>query len=270
MPGVAAQKRGRALEYYVRSPQDEPPMGYPAAFWLLLAEYTMKAVDKSGTRDGVEPWLEKARARFTGDLERKVLALAPDFKLDEHQQHCFDEIVRALSKELVIQLSYTSIVGNVRAEVVEPWSLLSWRGRLYLVVAEHDSESKKPSVRRLDRITDAKVLRTRFEYPSKGSYDPAELAASSLGPFLRDESLPVERVELRFDGVDARYHRNFAWPVPHTIVQDDPLIVALDVQLDFGLKRFLLRLGAGVEVLKPTQLREEIAEAIRAAARKYD
>jgi predicted DNA-binding transcriptional regulator YafY len=230
----------------------------------------MKAVDKSGTRDGVEPWLEKARERFAGDLERKVLAVAPDFKLDEHQQHCFDEVVRALSKERVLQLSYKSIVGNVRTEVVEPWSLLSWRGRLYLVVAEHGAETKKPTMRRLDRIADAEVLRPRFEYPEKLSYDPAELAAASLGPFLRDERLPIERVELRFEGVDAKYHRNFAWPVPHTIVQDDPLIIALDVQLDFGLKRFLLRLGAGVEVLKPAKLREEIAEALRAAARKYD
>lgn len=265
---VRRRQEGRHHVWWWEAAEPVSTSLFPAsAMWMLLATRALGAIEATGTRQLVDQLMGEVERKLGSNGRRKVHALTGGFRLSELQAESFDAIVEALCYEQRLRLIYQSPGRAARESVVEPLTLVLWGDRLYLVVIEREL-GESPTLRRLDRVVDAeRLVGERFEYPDVERYEPAKLLGDSLGPFILGEPTTVR---LRFFGEEATIHRSWAWPVPHRVVAEEPLVVELETTIDHSLLHFVLRLGEGVEVLGPATLRAEVRQRLEAALGRYE
>jgi len=96
---------------------------------------------------------------------------------------------------------------------------------------------------------------------------PSEPFANSLGVF----SGPAERVELELDAATALHVVGREWHPSQTFEPraGGSVLMRLDVCVDFPLRRWILGFGAGVRVVSPPRLAEDVGDEIRRARLNY-
>ena len=96
---------------------------------------------------------------------------------------------------------------------------------------------------------------------------PSEPFANSLGVF----SGPAERVELEFDAATAVHIVDREWhPSQNFERRDDgSVLMRLDVSVDVPLRRWILAFGAGVRVVSPQRLADDVRDEIGKARLNY-
>jgi predicted DNA-binding transcriptional regulator YafY len=266
-PGVSAREDRK--KKYFRS-EALPELMYSGALCLLMGADAVSTVSGSDAWGGLKPLLQYAEAKLGRDAARKVCSLQGDFQLRDMQQEIFDVLIEAISESLIVELYYRSPQSEGVTKVeVQPLSLVRWRDRMYLVLQSSD-RAHTVGVRRLDRIEDVQFTEPRraFKYPTAEVYDPQRLFRQSLGPFVHEHP-PQEPVILRFRGEEVQRHREYAWPVPFVVRRESPLEVELWCHMDESLMHFVMRLGAGVEVVSPQPLRAEIRRRLQDALGMY-
>ena len=96
---------------------------------------------------------------------------------------------------------------------------------------------------------------------------PSEPFANSLGVF----SGPAERVELEFDAATAVHVVGREWHPSQTFEprDDGSVLMRLDVSVDVPLRRWILAFGAGVRVVSPQRLADDVRDEIGKARLNY-
>lgn len=180
-----------------------------------------------------------------------------------------EEIIDALRKAIIQQSTcftrYHSFRDDhVKEYDIEPLRFFEHDGGLYVFA----NIPLYGEVRTLavERIQDIKMTGENFDLPT--DFDPEEFLNSTFG-IIRDR--PVS-VKIRFSGDVARYVRERTWAPGQRITENGAngsIVLQMDVWGWLDVKRWVLSYGSKARVLEPLELRDEIAEELRASAAGY-
>nr|WP_246325986.1 WYL domain-containing protein [Actinomycetospora corticicola] len=143
-----------------------------------------------------------------------------------------------------------------RTRTVEPWGVVSYRGRWYLV--GHDRDRDDVRCFRISRIEgDVRPVGPRGAVTRPAGVDLVDLVARSAGPPPASGTARVRLVPGRAAGL-----RRAGRPDP----QGDPDVVELDLARLESLARWIAGHGPDAVVLEPPELRDAVIATLRASA----
>src|SRR4029453_2983651 len=140
-----------------------------------------------------------------------------------------------------------------------------YRGGLYLLGRSH--RGTKIVTLAVERIRQAERLPERFEYP-KG-YSPQEHTQGIFG-LIED---PETRVELLITNAETQVYLAARRIHPTQRFERRPdgrVVLSMTVRGIEELKHWILGFGPYLKVLRPSQLRDEVAAAVKAMAALYE
>ncbi len=176
-----------------------------------------------------------------------------------------DGLIVAIQERHPVQVLYRSFTsGSEKKYDINPLLLKEYKNRWYLI--GKDTARDRYITLGLERITKVDIVIARFEVDT--DFDAASYFRYSFG-ITYTEGKP-EKVVLRFAPRDANYVRTQPLHQTQQPVKDDAdgLTVSLQVYITYELISTILSYGAGVEVLKPASLREEVRGRLREAMEK--
>jgi predicted DNA-binding transcriptional regulator YafY len=228
-------------------------------------------------KEGVEGLWEKVfqnlsltqQTRLSG-LDRKFYAVpyAPKDYGEFSEQ--LDIILRALLDQTRIKVDYALLTGEAHQHDFDPYSLISYRGGLYLL--GHSDRRNAIIYLAVERIRSVEFLHqadgtpTRFIYPR--GFDPAAHTEGTFG--IVDG--PETKVELKIHSEQTEAYvrsRTIHRSQRFAHRRDGTAIMTMTVKGTTELANWIMSMGPWIEVLKPAALRKEIAQRHAKAARLY-
>lgn len=164
-------------------------------------------------------------------------------------------LIRGLLDGHRLEITHRSLDGLGTPTVVEPLTLLVWRGALYLVARYKGS--RKFYYLSVDRITAARCTRETFRYPSPQDYRPESLLEGHFGIF-REPDARAREVELLFP--DQRwlklYLRERKWHPTQEFheLPDGGLRMTFTVTSLEEVRTWVRGFGPDVQVVRPAGL----------------
>jgi predicted DNA-binding transcriptional regulator YafY len=244
---------------------------------LYFSLTVLKFLEGTVLEEGVEGLWEKIFQNLTftqrtrlSDLEHKFYAVpyAPKDYGEFSEQ--LDVILRALLDQTRLKVDYAGLTGEGRQHDFDPYSLISYRGGLYLLGYSHLRGAiiylAVERIRSVEFIRQADGSIPRFVYPR--GFDPA---AHSEGTFGIVDG-PETKVELKIhSGQTAAYVRSRTIHPSQRFAhrRDGTTIMTMTVKGTTELANWITSMGPWIEVLKPAALRKEIAQRHARAARLY-
>jgi predicted DNA-binding transcriptional regulator YafY len=201
--------------------------------------------------------------RSTSEAARSIIFEHNDFfKGSEYLSLLAD----AIQRKVLLSFSYYAYHKEVPdTYTVEPYLVVEHRNRWYLM--GWDEAAEKIKTFGLDRIQDIQLL---HPYIGLGKeFDYQALFQNTFGITCLAE--PPSRVVLSFTPKQGKYLKSL--PLHHSQLilfdNEQEFRLELKVVLNIDLRMQLLSYGSQVEVLEPHRLRQEIAEELQQAVKKY-
>lgn len=154
---------------------------------------------------------------------------------------------------------YTASRGERKERTVNPYHLYNVRGDWYLFAYDHWRQNIRNF--HLGRIEDWRVLAETFE--PDPDFSPQQHMAQS---FLTERGEESVDIAIRFDEHQARYIRERRWhetQEPLEELPDGGVILRFRAGGLGEVRRWVMQWGAHAEVLKPAELRTQIAREVR-------
>jgi predicted DNA-binding transcriptional regulator YafY len=232
--------------------------GAAAELGLANAAAAVRLKVSAALPDAVREHVNRARQRFHLD--------APGWYSDgDHSDH-LAEVADAVWRQHAIEVTYETW-RRVVLRRLEPYGLVLKAGRWYLV-ARADGDLRTFRVNQIQRLT---VLPETFDWPA--GFDLAgywhEHIADFRARLYEDEAL-VRLAPAALEKVGHLMGRAVATAAARGEVQPDGWVLArIPIESQAHAERELLRLGADVEVLEPSDLRARLAATIAGLAALY-
>lgn len=213
-------------------------------------------------------YILRERGEPFGDLDRKFV-LAPrggESALPEAGPR-LNEMVEALLQNNRLRFEYTHNDGRAATLEISPLSLVIFDHQFY-VLAQRD-RGFYPY--RFARMSCVERLNEQFSYPTKGEYDPRSILAQGFGIHTHGTG-PVEDIEVVLSEPWASFALTHRWHPSQRVVRLDEgrVSVTLQVRLCREIQTWVLGFGEYATVVKPEQLRDEVASRLRKAVAVYD
>lgn len=211
-----------------------------------------------------------ARAQLAR-LDRKFHAISLVPKDYAAHSDTIDEIVQALVREYRLTIDYAGLLGDGNEHDLEPYTLLSYRGGLYLVGLSHlYGRIIWLAVERIRSATptpgDGPRGRARFTYPE--GFHPERYTDGMFGVVEGPET----EVELAIVNAQTEAYLEKRTVHPSQRFERGPdgrLRLVMTVRGTVELANWVMSLAPWVEVLRPPELREEIARRLADASARY-
>ena len=177
---------------------------------------------------------------------------------------CFQSIAHALLARRRLRLTHYHRARNEEtAREVSPQRLVHYRDNWYLDTWDHGKNALRSFA--VDSIRRAVIIDKKTRTISDKTLD-AELAVG-YGIFAGRKT---QTAVLRFTPERARWIANEQWhPRQKSRFEDGYYILEIPYSDDRELVMDILKYGADVEVIAPTQLRRKVAEQLRVTLRMY-
>ena len=244
---------------------------------LYFSMTVLSFLEGTVLEEGVEGLWEKLfqnlsmtqRTRLS-DLERKFYAVpyAPKDYAEFSEQ--LDVILRALLDQVRLKVDYAGLRGEGHEHDFDPYSLMAYRGGLYLLGYSHRSKAiiylAVERIRSVEFIREPDGTQTRFVYPR--SFNPA---AHTEGTFGIVEG-PQTAVELKIHSEQTEAYvrsRTIHRSQKFARRRDGTTVMTMTVRGTTELANWIMSMGPWIEVVKPAALRKEIAERHAKAAKLY-
>ncbi|HEY9157899.1 WYL domain-containing protein [Candidatus Binatus sp.] len=244
---------------------------------LYFSLTVLKFLEGTVLEEGVEGLWEKIYQNLSltqqtrlSDLERKFYAVpyAPKDYGEFSEQ--LDVILRALLDQIRLKVDYAGLTGEGRQHDFDPYSLIAYRGGLYILGYSHRSSAiiylAVERIRSVEFIRQPDGSSTRFIYPR--GFDPA---AHSEGTFGIVEGAET-KVELKIHSEQTEAYvrsRTIHRSQRFSHRRDGTTIMTMTVRGTTELANWIMSMGPWIEVLKPGSLRKEIAQRHAGASRLY-
>jgi len=244
---------------------------------LYFSLTVLKFLEGTVLKEGVEGLWEKVYRNLSltqqtrlSDLERKFYAVpyAPKDYTDFSEQ--LDVILRALLDQTRLKVDYAGLTGEGHEHDFDPYSLIAYRGGLYLLGHSHRSNAiiylAVERIRTVEFIREPDGTPMRFIYPR--GFDPAAHTEGTFG--IVDG--PETRVELKIHSEQTEAYvrsRTIHRSQRFARRRDGTTIMTMTVKGTTELANWIMSMGPWIEVLKPAALRREIAQRHAKAARLY-
>lgn len=198
---------------------------------------------------------------------RRILTAYPEYNRDPlHNLRILAAIEKSVHKKRALEITYSPSYHQEETRIFHPQYQRVYNGRDYVYgVYDNDEENKDlPFVTlAIDRIVSATYLENVFLRAADHLYYEEQMQnVLGASPNFRDPQ--VRKIVLRTH--EPKVHKLLLnKPLHHSIREQQPCtedktgILTMDVQLTQEVKNWILHYGAGVEVLEPKELREDIA-----------
>jgi len=208
-------------------------------------------------------------------LSRKLMVRQPfsrafDSRGDDPTQagEDFGDLLEGLLRQWKLSLEYLNMRGERKRHVVCPYTLLSYKGGLYLIARdEAQPEAEPPRVYAVERIQACDLRRDdAFELPA--NWDP-EAFVPFWGGLLPGAP---ETVHLRFSPALTDYVERLQVPpgTRRTRRRDGSLDLVTSAVCNEEFFTWVLGFGAEVRVLEPAHLREALVTRARELVGLYE
>jgi predicted DNA-binding transcriptional regulator YafY len=239
--------------------------------FLYLAMTVLEFLDGTVIKDGVAGLWERFRRTLPpgqqtrlADFERKFYSV-PYMVKDYHGfDEILDRIVHCLFYEYRMRIDYRGLLGEGRVHEVEPYTLMTYRGGLYLIA--RSQLLNKIVYFAVERIAQAEKLAEHFAYP-KG-YSPQKYTEGSFG-IIQGPRTPVELHILNAETAAYVRSRRLHPSQRFEMRRDGTTLLRLTVRGTTELVSWILSLGPYVKVLRPASLRDEVRQQLARAVRLY-
>jgi proteasome accessory factor B len=164
----------------------------------------------------------------------------------------------------LMRIDYGGLLGDGKTHEFAPYSLILYRGGLYL--AGKSNLGDKVITLAVERIRKASKLDTRFDYPT--GYSPADYTEGTFG-LLDGPETAVEILIMNPETVAYLESRRIHPSQTFHKRRDGKTVLAMKVRGTEELKSWIAGFGPYLKVIKPAALREEVRELHAAAAALY-
>lgn len=170
-------------------------------------------------------------------------------------------IIYAILHQNVLSFTYTKFwTDETSQRAVEPYALKEFQHRWYLLANEFKGEKLFVKTYALDRITDLEIKSTKF---TKQAYDVNEAFKHSFG-IISAESEPQEII-LSFDWEQGNYINSLPLHHSQTVIKEENgrTFFRYFLSPTYDFKKEILSFGNRVEVIAPSDFRNEIIEDLK-------
>ncbi len=178
-----------------------------------------------------------------------------------------DALVVAIEDQRITRIEYRSLKSTEPVSLynLQPLSLVYHRGALYLVA--HSDAHNSIRTFKVDRIFAADMLALKFA--ERLDFDPAAYFEHSFGIFHGDNAPAPIRVAFHPDVRRILEERQFHPSQRLSRRKDGRTLAEFHLSALEEFKSWILSFGALAEVLEPPELRNQVAQSLRAAADLY-
>lgn len=270
-PLLEVVRRGERRLLRLAQPAGSPdPTPYQAlSFYLALAVFQF--LDGTVLKEGVEDlWQQFSRKLPShqqlrlADFKKKFYAIPYAPKDYRAFDHLLDVIVQCLVQERRMRIDYGGLLGEGKVHDFDPYTLLMYRGGLYLIGYSH--RAGKILYLAVERIRGAEKLAERFEYPP--GYSPARHTEGSFG-IIAGPQTRVELLVLDPETVAYLAARRLHPTQRFERRRDGTAVLRLQVRGIAELASWVLSFGPHMKVLRPLELRDEVSDQLHRAASYY-
>jgi predicted DNA-binding transcriptional regulator YafY len=210
-------------------------------------------------------------------LEDKIYAekshTKPVIYLDKNEKlkglRYLDEIYQAIIKKMVLVITYKSFKSKEEKKFnFHPFILKEFNNRWFLVGRKKGSQPITNLA--LDRII---AIDYDFNLPYLDEDFDADSYYKNVIGVTVNSGLKPRRIELWIDAVNAPYVITKPLHSSQRLItkkEDGSIIINLFLIPNYEMERLLLGFGAGLEVLKPENLRNRMQKIIKNALDKYE
>jgi proteasome accessory factor B len=178
-----------------------------------------------------------------------------------------DTVVRGLVDQRRLRIDYGGLLGAGKAHVFDPYTLLMYRGGLYLL--GRSDRGRQVIALAIERIRAVALLPDRFPYPSPQAYSPEKHTEGIFGliggPSVDDVELLIHNDETHAYLASRRLHRSQRFAQR----RDGRYLLRMRVRGLDELTYWILGFGPHLEVRRPGALRAAVGELLAAAAARY-
>jgi len=270
-PVLAVVRRGERRVLRLAEPAHAAEAGVYQAVFLYFTLGALTFLEGTVLREGVEDvWerLERAlpsRQRLRlANLARKFYAVPFAPKDYRAFDDLLDRLVRALIDQHRMRIDYAGVSGEGKFHDFDPYTLVAYRGGLYLVGYSHLYRGIIWLA--VERIRTAEKLTARFDYPKR--YTPAKYTEGMFG-IIEGPETRVELLLLNPETAAFLSSRRLHPTQQFRRRRDGTTRLTMKVRGTTELVSWILSLTPWVKVLRPTSLRDEVAARLQDGATLY-
>jgi len=269
---MRGDRRILRLEQHPKAPDSNAYKAASLFFTITVLRFLDGTILKEGVDDlwdRLRKQLPRPQADLLYDVERKFFAVPNTPKNYKDFDDQLDFLLRALLHGWRLEIEYKGRADS-RVHQFDPYTLISYKGGLYLAgrsnLSDHVLYLAVERMRHVDFVVDREGRNERFLMPA--SWNPERHTEGAFGivdgpetevellicnadteMYLRSRAIhPTQKFHLRFDGKTT---------------------LTMKVRGTTELKNWILGFGPWLQVLKPAELRNEIADLFSAASRIY-
>jgi predicted DNA-binding transcriptional regulator YafY len=204
---------------------------------------------------------------------RRILKESPSYPFVEFEKapmakgsEFLPVILHAIKDRKVLSFLYQRFdADKPHRHILHPYHLKEYRNRWYLIGYHH--ELKEIRTYCFDRILEVQEDHS-VDFQDTG-FDPAEYFQSTVGIIVPHDK--PQHIVLRFSAKQGKYILTLPIHESQEIleVNDAFITVSLDVAPNYELFALILGWGAEVEVLKPTEMRDQIKGILSGTLERY-
>lgn len=272
-PLVSEWDNGRKCYRFLTRFKDVPPISFSLDELMTLYFFRSQLDFLRGTpfADDLETIFRKINSvlppRYAAHLERIGRVSLPLLQGGRDYAKAYEPL-RRLREALLYQYRITITYGRggegtAASYQVDPYTLLFYRGGLYLFGYAHNRKALRTFA--VERITGVELEKERFELPE--GYVPEEQLQHAFG--IVEEA--AMKVRLKFSPTLAHVARERLWHPSQTVEEGEngSVILSFEAGGRMEIVSWILSHGEHVEVLEPADLREELRRVAGGLARLY-
>jgi predicted DNA-binding transcriptional regulator YafY len=215
--------------------------------------------------------IDKISKRLKGPVAVDLRALRSHYSVAEPtaaitQEQALLDLHQAIQERRQVRMRYyTNKRGEWNERTINPHHLYNENGAWYVFAFDHLRQEMRNF--HIGRMEWWRVLDDRFEWQT--GFSPQEWVAQSFQGIHGENMVEVA---VRFDAYQARWIREQRWPESYRRdeLADGGLILRFQTGGLEGVKLWVMQYGHHAEVLAPPELRAQVAEELRLAARRYE
>ena len=178
-------------------------------------------------------------------------------------------IIQAIRDNRKLKVRYQGYrMDEERTFELEPYFIREFKRRWYLYGHKDYDKDFKPHMYALDRMLEVEVLPDTFKMPEDLD---AKAWFQSLYGIRKYDDMKSQHVLLKVYGKQVRYFRSLPLHSSQEEVETHKghSVFAYNLAPDYDFKQDILSFGDTVEILAPSQLREDIKQIIHSLLEKY-
>lgn len=179
-----------------------------------------------------------------------------------------NDLMIAVKERRIVNIEYKRFgTDEFKTYEYKPYVLKEYRNRWY--VTGKNVSAEKIVTFALERIHKLNLTDTYFK--KDPDFKAKEYFKHSFGISVNNDFKPL-KILLKFDADQAPFIKSQPWHESQKILVDNKkeFRIELTVMPSYELRSQILSYGATVEVLKPSNMREEISDILKQASKRYN